>query len=139
MVNLLCRYIVVDTTAPVSDIELSLSGVMSSRRISQTPTVEEISEHKAIENTLKRVNTIDGSYHHIEVIWDQAYTYWYNQLSGTDNMCSASISAPHGGDGNNRYASGYQWFPNEVGILIHRQTLLNNMEIGLCSCRLFLC
>ena len=97
-------------------MQISLSGVMSSRRISQTPTVEEISEHKAIENTLKRVNTIDGSYHHIEVIWDQAYTYWYNQLSGTDNMCSASISAPHGGDGNNRYASGYQWFPNEVDV-----------------------
>lgn len=121
---------------------------MSSRRISKTPTVEEISEHKAVENTLKRVNTIDGSYHHLEVIWDQAYTYWYNQLAGTDNMCSPSISAPHGGDGNNRYASGYQWFPNEVGlmrlqttigILIHRQTLLNNMEIGLCSWRLFLC
>lgn len=35
-----------------------------------------------------------------EVIWDQAYTYWYNQLAGTDNMCSPSISAPHGGDGN---------------------------------------
>lgn len=68
-------WIVVDTTAPVSDIELSLSGVMSSRRISKTPTVEEISEHKAVENTLKRVNTIDGSYHHLEVIWDQAYTY----------------------------------------------------------------
>ena len=74
--DLQLKYIVVDTTAPVSDIELSLSGVMSSRRISKTPTVEEISEHKAVENTLKRVNTIDGSYHHLEVIWDQAYTYW---------------------------------------------------------------
>ena len=114
--DLQLKYIVVDTTAPVSDIELSLSGVMSSRRISKTPTVEEISEHKAVENTLKRVNTIDGSYHHLEVIWDQAYTYWYNQLAGTDNMCSPSISAPHGGDGNNRYASGYQWFPNEVDV-----------------------
>lgn len=31
-------------------------------------------------------------------------------------MCSPSISAPHGGDGNNRYASGYQWFPNEVDV-----------------------
>ena len=48
--DLQLKYIVVDTTAPVSDIELSLSGVMSSRRISKTPTVEEISEHKAVEN-----------------------------------------------------------------------------------------
>lgn len=114
--DLQLKYIVVDTTEPVSDIELSLSGVMSSRRISKTPTVEEISEHKAVENVLRRANTIDGSYHHLEVIGNQAYTYWYNQLSGTNNMCSSSISAPHSGDGNNRYASGYQWFPNEVDV-----------------------
>ena len=110
--DLQLEYIVVDTAEPISDIESTLSGVRSSRRISKTPTAKEISEHKAIENTIRRANTIDGSYHHLEVIWDQVYTYWYNQLTGTDSMCAPTISAPHSGDGNNRYASGHQWFPN---------------------------
>ena len=123
--DLQLKYIVVDTAEPVSDIELSLSGVISSRRISKTPTAEEISEHKAIDNTLRRVNTIDGSYHHLEVIWDQVYTYWYNQLTGTDNICTPTISAPHGGDGNNRYASGYQWFPNEVDVNFYTDVATN--------------
>lgn len=123
--DLQLKYIVVETAQPVSDIELSLSGVMSSRRISKTPTAEEISEHKAIENTIRSSKTIDGSYHYLKTIYDQAYTYWYNQLTGADNICTPTISAPHSGDGNNRYASGYQWFPNEVDVNFYTDVAAN--------------
>lgn len=115
--------IVVDTTAPVSDIELSLSGVMSSRRISKTPTVEEISEHKAVENTLKRVNTIDGSYHHLEVIWDQAYTYWYNKSSTSQN---------DKGNAFQLIKSGSTWATNQPNSYRDTNFLDNNQEVSFC-------
>lgn len=123
--DLQLKYIVVDTAEPISDIESTLSGVMSSRRISKTLATKEISEHKAIENSIRRANTIDGSYHHFEVIGDQVYTYWYNQLTGRTSMCASSISAPHGGDGNNRYASGYQWFPDKVDVNFYTDVATN--------------
>ena len=103
----------------------SLFGVKTVRRITTTSTVTNLSRHDAISSRLERNNTINGSYHHVEVIDDDAYVCWYNQLTGTHNHCSLSPSSPHAGDGNNRYASGYQWFPNRVDVNFYTDVATN--------------
>ena len=42
---------------------------------------------------------------------------WHNQLLYSDTQCSISLVSPHLGDGNNRYDSGFQWFPDQLGVL----------------------
>ncbi len=57
-------------------------------------------------------STIDGSYHHKV----GSTIKWYNHLSGEDTTCGANLSEPHKGDGNNRWESGFNWFPNFVSV-----------------------
>lgn len=76
--------------------------------------VNEPIEHNKAQ---KESNTIDGSYHYLKLISDEVYTFWHNQLSSSDDtVCVPTLSSPHGGDGNNRYDSGFQWFPNDVDV-----------------------
>ncbi len=57
-------------------------------------------------------NTIDGSYYYFDPKTSQKY--WHNQLTGENKVVLSNLSHPHEGDGNNRFASGYQWFPGYV-------------------------
>ena len=121
--NLYLKYCLVKLPGDISCDALSLTGVSSYRRVSATPTKDELTDHRElteIENKNRlRSYAINGSYHHVEVMFDYTYRCWYNQLTGTHNMCMPTLTDPHGGDGNNRYASGYQWFPNIVNVYFY--------------------
>lgn len=120
-------------TITLSDLELDYILVRSSpedittfakklvntkeiKRITTAPTETELVEHRRNIQSAARANTINGSYHYPDIIVDQVYTLWHNQLTGNDGLCATSLSAPHSGDGNNRYESGYQWFPDYVDV-----------------------
>lgn len=56
--------------------------------------------------------SIDGSYHFKSGL----STKWYNQLVGTTTTCGTSLTSPHAGDGNSRFAAGYNWHPNFIKV-----------------------
>lgn len=67
---------------------------------------------------------IDGSYHFKQVLDDETYTMWHNQITDSNSCCNYSATSPHAGDGNNRYrnGSGYKWFPNNVQVTFYTDT-----------------
>ena len=114
--NFYLNYIVVNSDTSISNMVSTLSGVISYKRIGRVLTEKEDFEHVQNDNKSNRTITIDGSYHHLVAAGEETFTYWYNQLTGMSSMCAASASNPHLGDADNRYDSGFQWFPNEVDV-----------------------
>lgn len=124
--NLELRYVEVrNTERSVSRTVSQLSGVETSRQLSQEAKAEGMCEYDALEHVSLMRNAIDGSYHYIENYGNYTYTYWHNGLTGRDSLCASTISTPHYGDGNNRYESGYQWFPNRVDVNFYTDTDTN--------------
>lgn len=98
-------------SSTVNDKFLELSGVKS-----VTPLLsksETITSSASPQISTQR-SDIDGSYHFYDIIHDQEWRCWYNQFTGQTSACPSSAISPHAGDGNSRYAAGYQWFPDEV-------------------------
>ncbi len=70
----------------------------------------------SIQRSTAEAFPIDGSYHFQELRDDEPVTLWHNQVNNTDSVCDVSLLAPHMGDADNRYESGYQWFPDKVEV-----------------------
>ncbi len=55
---------------------------------------------------------INGSYYFMNTTSNRKS--WHNQVTGQNSYVLASDVSPYEGDGNNRYESGYRWFPSYV-------------------------
>lgn len=107
------------------EIVQQLSGVRDVYSLVKPGTSEMMREASPDIKNGSRSNTIGGSYHYLGILVDQTYTYWHNQLTGSNTICNASILSPHAGDGNNRYASGFQWFPDYVDVNFYTDVATN--------------
>lgn len=113
------------TRSLTPEIIQQLSGVREFYSLDNSVTSElQYEELPTVENAA-RSNTIGGSYHYLGILVDQTYTYWHNQLTGSNTICNVSILSPHAGDGNNRYASGFQWFPDYVDVNFYTDVVEN--------------
>lgn len=65
--------------------------------------------YPTVDNVPMPLLAVDSSYH----IKD-GNIYWYNSLNGTKTKCASNGTNPHLGDGNNRRACGYNWYPNDI-------------------------
>ena len=43
----------------------------------------------------------------------------HDSRTNKNTRCVPTLSSPHYGDGNNRYESGYQWFPGKVNVVFN--------------------
>ena len=77
-------------------------------------------------NNLKSDNifVIDGSYHD----YSSQPRRWYNQITDSFTDCDTNISSPHLGDGNNRFDSGYQWFPEKLDVTFQQRPWQGKFE-----------
>ena len=121
--NLQLRTITVSCDTDLIEERLSeLSDITNSYILKRKGYLGSDSETNVIEKELEkkgnRTYTINGSYHlQIPYPLFGYYVMWHNQLLNLDTQCSISLVSPHLGDGNNRYDSGYQWFPDQLGVL----------------------
>ncbi len=113
--NMELEYVVINTTDSISKIESKLSEVTSTNHL--VDTIEgKYQNHNIAKSNVAKSATINGSYHDRDVFREQHDIGWYNQNTGRFSVCTTSPTAPHSGDGNNRYESGYQWFPDLVDV-----------------------
>jgi hypothetical protein len=113
------------TRSLTPEIVQQLSGVRDFYSLDKPGASEALHEELPTIENGARANTIGGSYHYLGILVDQTYTYWHNQLTGSNTICNASILSPHAGDGNNRYASGFQWFPDYVDVNFYTDVAAN--------------
>ena len=106
-------YLSTRTADSIDDLVNKFVGVKDCNLIGTFVSPQTIDESQLASVTYGAIN---GSYHHIQVVGTETYIGCYNGLTGQDYLCNANLSSPHGGDGNNRYDSGYQWFPNYVDV-----------------------
>ena len=110
--NMELEYVVIDTTDSISKIISKLSGATSANQF--VDSIEEYQNHNTMKSNVAKSATIDGSYHDRDIFREQHDIGWYNQSTGKFSVCTVTPTSPHSGDGNNRYESGYQWFPDLV-------------------------
>lgn len=67
------------------------------------------------------LSAIDSSYHY--QLSDHSSVLWHNGM--TESACNTTAASPHRGDGNQRYASGYQWHPD-----IAEVSFVSNVSAG---------
>lgn len=113
--NMELEYVVIKTADSVSKITSKLSNVTSTSPLVDA-TSEEYKNHNIVKSNVARSATINGSYHDRDVFREQHDIGWYNQATGRFSVCTTSLTEPHSGDGNTRYDSGYQWFPDLVDV-----------------------
>ena len=72
------------------------------------------------------IAAINSSYHTNQIVNGHTNILWYNHINSHTSACVPTLALPHRGDGNQRYLSGYKWYPNNVQVRFY--TGLSNNE-----------